>query len=58
MIKVEKKRIREDFRLKIGLTLDVPKPGYGNNYDGKSSRRFFADPHLAAEITGIDINLN
>lgn len=57
LVKAEKKRIQEDFRLKMGLIVDVPKPGYGNTNDGNTSRRFFADPNLAAKITGIDNNL-
>lgn len=57
LVKKEKKRIQEDFRLKMGLIVDVPKPGYGNTNDGNTSRRFFADPHLAAKITGLAINL-
>jgi hypothetical protein len=28
-----------------------------NTNDGKTSRRFFADPELAGAITGIDVNL-
>lgn len=57
LVKAEKKRIQEDFRLKMGLIVDVPKEGFGNTNDGNTSRRFFADPNLAAEITGINANL-
>jgi len=39
------------------LIVDVPKPGFGNTNDGNTSRRFFVDPDLAAEITSIDSNL-
>jgi hypothetical protein len=41
----------------MGLIVDVPKPGFGNTNDGNTSRRFFAGPDLAAEITGVGINL-
>ena len=32
----------------------MPKAGFGNSNSGNTSRRFFADPDLAAEITGIN----
>lgn len=57
IVKQRKSEIQENFRNKIGLIVDVPKPGFGNTNDGNSSRRFFMDPELAAEITGIDPNL-
>ena len=57
IVKQRKSEIQENFRNKIGLIVDVPKPGFGNTNDGNSSRRFFIDPELAAEITGIDPNL-
>lgn len=37
--------------------MDVPKAGFGNTNDGNTSRRFFANPELAAEITRVDYNL-
>ena len=46
--------IQETFKRKLGLIVDIPKPGYGNTNDGNTSRRFFIDPSLAAEITGIN----
>jgi hypothetical protein len=49
-------KMQQDFK-KMGLIVDVPKPGFGNRNDGNTSRRFFADPDLAAEITGVGINL-
>lgn len=57
IVKNTKREIQERFRKEIGLIVDVPKAGFGNTNDGNSSRRFFADPKLAAEITGIDFNL-
>ena len=54
---IRKQKIQLDFRNKIGLIVDVPKPGFGNSNDGSTSRRFFADPELAAEILCIDYNL-
>ncbi|GBO43412.1 hypothetical protein AVEN_265601-1 [Araneus ventricosus] len=52
-----KLNIQENFKTKLGLIVDIPKPGYGNSNDGNTSRRFFTDPSLAAEITQIDQNL-
>ena len=45
------------FRETTGLIVDVPKAGFGNTNDGNTSRRFFADPQKASEITGVDFNL-
>lgn len=55
-LKEKKKQVQDDFRQKMGLIVDVPKPGYGNTNDGNTSRRFFGNHELAAEITGVDIN--
>lgn len=55
--KSSKKEIQDRFRKEISLIVDVPKTGFGNSNDGNSNRRFFADPKLAAEITGIDFDL-
>lgn len=40
-----------------GLLLDVVKPGCGTTNDGNTSRRFFKDPKLSSEVTGLDENL-
>lgn len=52
-----KKEIQEKFRRKTGLIVDVPKAGFGNTNDGNTSRRFFANPEVAADITGVNYNL-
>jgi hypothetical protein len=57
IVQETKLKMQQDFKNKMGLIVDVPKPGFGNTNDGNTSRRFFADPDLAAEITGVDINL-
>lgn len=56
-VKERKANIQLRFRNETGLIVDVPKAGFGNSNDGNTSRRFFADPQKAAEITGIDYNL-
>lgn len=52
-----KLHIQERFRKETGLLIDMPKVSYGNTNDGNTSRRFFENVSLAAEITGIDHNL-
>ncbi|CAH0547153.1 unnamed protein product [Brassicogethes aeneus] len=57
IINQRKAEIQKDFRVKMGLLVDMPRTGFGNTNDGNSSRRFFENPELVAEITGIDIKL-
>lgn len=52
-----KKKIQDDFKLRLGLLVDIPKAGFGNTNDGNTSRRFFEDPDVASEITGINKKL-
>ena len=52
-----KRKIQSEFREKMGLLVDVPKTGSGNTNDGNTARRFFSNPSLSAEITGIDEEL-
>lgn len=52
-----KKRIQREFKEKIGLIVDQPKPGFGNSNDGNSARRFFKNAEVSAEITKIDLQL-
>ena len=37
----------------MGLLIEVPKHGQGTITDGNTARRFFSDPKLTLEITGI-----
>ncbi|XP_045509227.1 uncharacterized protein LOC123704774 [Colias croceus] len=53
----KKKDIQERFRTETGLLVDMPKANFGNTNDGNTSRRFFEDTELAAEITGINHEL-
>lgn len=52
-----KKNIQERFRLETGLLVDMPKANFGNTNDGNTSRRFFENPQLAADITKVDFIL-
>lgn len=45
------------FRNETGLLVDMPKANFGNTNDGNTSRRFFENPELASEITGISYDL-
>lgn len=57
VIETRKKEIQDNFREKLGLLVDIPKANFGNTNDGNTSRRFFENYELSAEITGIDKNL-
>lgn len=52
-----KKTIIDRLRNEMGLLVDIPKPGYGTTNDGNTARRFFQQPTLASEITGVDEDL-
>lgn len=41
----ENKKIQEAFKLKLGLIVDKPKPGYGSSNDGNTARRFFQNAY-------------
>lgn len=49
--------IKKSFKEKLGLIIDKPKPGYGSTNDGNTARRFFQNPQLSAEITGLNEDL-
>ena len=51
------KRIQNEFRAKICLVVDVPKHGCGTSNDGNTARKFFQDPELTSEITGVNKEL-
>ncbi|CAG9840685.1 unnamed protein product [Diabrotica balteata] len=52
-----KKYIQERFRKETGLLIDMPKANFGNTNDGNTSRRFFENPQLAADITKVNFEL-
>lgn len=55
--KSAKTRIQNELREKMGLLVDIPKPGYGTTNDGNTASRFFEHSALAASITQIDEDL-
>ncbi|XP_071580794.1 uncharacterized protein [Temnothorax nylanderi] len=56
-LKSRKKLIQEGFYEKMGLIVDIPKHGSGTTNTGNTARRFFRDPELASEITGVSNDL-
>ncbi|GBP70310.1 hypothetical protein EVAR_52329_1 [Eumeta japonica] len=53
----KKIEIQTRFRNETGLLVDMSKANFGNTNDGNTSRRFFEDPKLSSDITGIDYEL-
>lgn len=52
-----KELIKRELKDKIGIKVDTVKQGSGTANSGNTSRRFFANPSLVSEITGLDENL-
>lgn len=52
-----KSRIQQDFRKEVGLVIDSPRQGAGNLNDRSTTRRFFFNPELTSQITGVDSRL-
>lgn len=52
-----KQKIQDRFKIETGLLIDMPKSNYGNTNDGNTSRRFFENPQLASDITGVNFDL-
>lgn len=51
--KRRKQRIQTRFRDQLGLDVDKPKQGFGNTNDGNTSRKFFDQSEITAQITGV-----
>lgn len=56
-VKERKTKIATEFYNKLGLVVDQPKQGGGNSNDGNTARKFFENPSLSSEITGVDKEL-
>lgn len=56
-VDARKKLIQNRFREEMSLLVDIPKQGYGNTNDGNTARRFFQNPELSSDITGINLFL-
>ncbi|CAH1976110.1 unnamed protein product [Acanthoscelides obtectus] len=57
IVEANKKRIQAEFRAKLSLIVDKPKPGYGSSNDGNTTRIFFHNPQTSSDITGVDREL-
>ncbi|KAE8738513.1 hypothetical protein FOCC_FOCC016004 [Frankliniella occidentalis] len=55
--KGQKKNTQARVKRLMGLSVDEVKQGAGNTNSGNTYRRFFANPSLAAEATGVDEGL-
>ena len=56
-VKERKAEIQRRFKLEMGLIVDRPKPGFGSTNDGNTARKFFLNPQISADITGLDERL-
>lgn len=56
-VKERKSKITSAFYKEMGLVVDQPKQGGGNSNDGNTARKFFKNPSLVSQITGIDKEL-
>lgn len=56
-VKQRSEEIKQRFKHEMGLIVDKPKPGCGSTNDGNTARRFFSNPELSAQITGLDVTL-
>lgn len=57
LLNKRKSTVQEKFRNRLGLLVDIPKPGYGTTNDGNTARRFFENPKEGASITGVSEDL-
>lgn len=46
-----KSQIQTEFKTKMSLIIDKPKPGYGNSNDGNVVRKFFQNSQMSSAIT-------
>lgn len=53
----EKKKIQDELFKRLGIKVDFVKQGMGSSNDGNTSRRFFDNVDIVAEITGVDERL-
>ena len=56
-VEESKKRIQRRFREELGLTVDMPKQGFGTSNDGNTARRAFANEAVFADIVRVNIEL-
>lgn len=54
---LRKREVQDRLRNEMGSLVDIPKPGFGSTNDGNTARRFFSNPSVVSEITGVSKNL-
>lgn len=52
-----KRKIQENLRIHMSLLADIPTATSGNTNSGNTARRFFQQPRLASELTGVNEKL-
>lgn len=52
-----KAEIQRNLKSVLGINVDMVKQGMGSTNDGNTSRRFFANPSITADVLGVDENL-
>lgn len=57
IVEETKLRIQREFKEKLGLIIDRPKPGVGSSNDGNTARRVFQNADISAAITKIPVSL-
>lgn len=57
IVSQRKSFIQSEFKKKLSLLVDKPKPGFGSTNDGNTARRFFQNAETSAEITGINLKI-
>ena len=54
-VKSRKEQIQRELRTKLGLVVDMPRPGgSGTSNDGNTGRRFFKNPSIVANILNVE----
>lgn len=52
-----KSRIQKELRERLGIRVDYVQQGFGTTNTGNTSRRFFHNPEIVSEVTGVDLEL-
>lgn len=53
----KKKKIQNEMKARLSISVDIVKQGYGTSNDGNTARRFFEEAETVSEILDIDVNL-
>lgn len=53
----KKKKIQNEMKARLSISVDIVKQGYGTSNDGNTARRFFEEAETVSKILDIDVNL-